>query len=178
MKKVIVALLFAALYSASLFAAEQINLEKGGYFGLEAGMLKDPDSSDTLGVGRLFSGYRFNENASLEAGLYRSGDINGNGYSVYLWGFDGSLLLRPSISSGLNGLFGRIGLHQDYAHVSSYSNPRGWDQQWGGGGLIGLGYDLNFNKDLSARVSYTYLGNVAGSGYGLNQGTFGLLFNF
>ena len=99
--------------------------------------------------------------------------------NVYGYNSDISFLLRPSKSTGLNGLFVRLGGHYDLARVtysSFYAN--GWAAKWGGGALIGLGYDVDLNDNFSTRISYSYLDNVAGSNYNANEGSIGLIYKF
>ena len=127
MKKIICVTLLAVLSIATLNAAENSNLGQGGYLGLEAGYAKLENSNNGVGLGRLFAGYNFNENLGLELGGYRTSNTDyyypGATFRVYAYGTDASLMLRPSISSGLHGLFIRAGGHYDQINADCYGYP-------------------------------------------------------
>ena len=98
------------------------------------------------------------------------------------------MLLRPSISSGLNNAFLRLGAQYSKVDGSAsltYTSggtttiytANGNDK--GAGFLIGAGYDAPINKNTSARVSYTYMDNLGGlSGANVNLFSAGLKFDF
>ena len=175
MKKLLLAAVVATI-SSGAFAADAA----GPYIGAEAAYAKLQSSDGGVGAGRLYGGYNINENVGVELGLYRTADVDyiypTTRITVYTYGVDGSVLLRPSISTGLNGLFARIGYHQDNVHASA-TNGR-WADQWGGGFMLGAGYDAKINDNLSARISYSYLNNVADSDYSANVGSLGLNYKF
>jgi hypothetical protein len=82
-------------------------------------------------------------------------------------GFDYSALRRPSLSTGANGLFVRVGGHSlstqvdvsllagSTAGVSSASTS-------GTGSLLGFGYDGKFADKFGCRIAYTSYNSVAG----------------
>lgn len=147
-------------------------------------------------LGRLFLGYNFNENVGVELGYFGSGSVDvdyrsANGQAnenAKVRGVDLSLMLRPSVSSGLNGLFLRAGGHyskidgnaslayNDGTNAATYSAS---GSESGTGFLVGAGYDFNLDKNINARVSYTYLDSLGSvSNADVNVLTFGLNTNF
>lgn len=151
-------------------------------------------SDSGMVVGRLFGGYNFNENIGIELGAYRtsdfdqtaSGSTSGGAYTgratLYNYGVDGSFLIRPSISTGLNNLFVRFGGHWSETNAdASFTGSvagRAWAYQRGTGWLAGVGYDADISKDVSVRVSWTHRDRIAGSDYYANIGMIGAKFNF
>ena len=175
MKKILLASLIAALPAIAIAADSS-----GPYIGAEAGYAKLQSSDGGVAVGRFFGGYTVNENVGVELGLFRTADVDyiypTTTVSVHAYGVDASVLLRPSISTGLNGLFVRVGAHYDDVNASA-TNGR-WADKWGGGFMLGAGYDAKITDNLSARISYSYLDNVAGSDYSANVGNLGLQYKF
>ena len=154
-------------------------------------------TSDTsMAIGKIFAGYQFTENFSAEIGAYRTSDFDmhasgtasgGAAYtatsSTNVYGVEGSLLLRPSVSTGLNGLFGRIGGHWDKAESdvsASSGGSRATGNYWvsGSGFLAGLGYDAEISKNVNARISYTYYDSVAGADAYANVGSVAVFYKF
>jgi hypothetical protein len=154
-------------------------------------------SSDTgMAIGKVFAGYQFTENFSAEIGAYRTSDfdmkaagISGGSVaytatsSTNVYGIEGSLLVRPSISTGLNGLFLRAGGHWDKAESDVSAAGAGataTGNYWvsGSGFLAGAGYDVNVDKNLTGRVSYTYYDSVAGTDAYANVGSVSLMYKF
>lgn len=154
-------------------------------------------TSDTEAfMGRIFSGYNINENVSAELGYFRSADltnryaqVNGTANETYNGqGADLSIVLRPSVASDLNGLFARVGAH--YSEVNgtasvAYNNGTyslagsGSSNQSGAGLLLGLGYDIPVDKNVVARVGYTFINSVGGvSGANINFVSIGLKMGF
>ena len=149
-----------------------------------------------MALGKIFAGYKFNENLSAEIGAFRTSDFDMNAAGVSggsvaytaksttnVYGFEGSLLVRPSESSGLNGLFGRIGAHWDKAEsevsaVGAGSSATGNSYNSGTGFLVGAGYDVNFDKSLTGRINYTYYDGVAGTDSYANVGSLALMYKF
>lgn len=195
-----------ALFSVSLAHAE------GAYLGADVGYAwVDTGAKDTAQalanlagetvsykddggavLGRLFLGYNFNENVGIELGYFQSGSVdvdyrsaNGQANENYkAKGGDLSLLLRPSVSSGLNGLFLRAGGHyskvdgkaslayDDGVTAATYT-ANGWES--GTGFLVGAGYDFKLDKSTNARISYTYMDRLGGvSNADANVLTFGI----
>lgn len=152
--------------------------------------------STGVGIGRLFAGYNFNESLAFELGYLWSGDANlkaagvtGNSvgytanYNASVNGIDYSLLVRPSVESGWNGLFGRIGGH--YLDASrditssggvTFQNPN--TSSSGGGFLVGIGYDAAIADKVDFRGSYTYYDSLAGGDGHANVFSIGVLRKF
>jgi hypothetical protein len=153
-------------------------------------------SDSGMAIGKLFAGYQFTENFSAEIGAYRTSDFDmkaagissgGTAYtassSTSIYGVEGSFLIRPNVSTGLNGLFGRFGGHWDKAESDVSAAGAGataTGNYWvsGSGFLAGAGYDVNVDKNLTGRVSYTYYDNVAGTDAYANVGSLSLMYKF
>jgi opacity protein-like surface antigen len=153
-------------------------------------------SDSGMAIGKLFAGYQFTENFSAEIGAYRTSDFDmkaagissgGTAYtassSTNIYGVEGSFLIRPNVSTGLNGLFGRFGGHWDKAESDVSAAGAGataTGNYWvsGSGFLAGAGYDVNVDKNLTGRVSYTYYDNVAGTDAYANVGSLALMYKF
>ena len=153
--------------------------------------------SDTgMAIGKVFAGYQFTENFSAEIGAYRTSDFDMSASGVTrapaaytatsttnVYGVEGSFLLRPSVSTGLNGLFLRAGGHWDKAESDVSASANGatsTGNYWvsGTGFLAGAGYDVNVDKNLTGRVSYTYYDSVAGTDAYANVGSVSLMYKF
>jgi hypothetical protein len=149
--------------------------------------------SDTgMAIGRIFAGYSFNENIAAEFGAYRTTDFDqsftgltrsGGAYSGTVnlnnYGVDYSLLLRPSVSTGLNGLFARVGGHWSETDVSvTVTGGSGYGYAKGSGWLAGLGYDAEISKDLTARASWTYRDSISGEDAYANVASAALMYKF
>jgi opacity protein-like surface antigen len=209
MKKILQALLLALPVIA--IAAES----QGSYVGVEVGYTRIDDAAQQtandlvrslggvatvsadagVGLGKLFAGYKFNENIGAEIGAYRTSDfdmkasgITGGSASYVgtsstnVYGAEASLLLRPSVSTGLNGLFVRFGGHWDRAEqdASIAGGVNGYATSWrsGTGFLAGAGYDINVDKNIAGRIGYTYLDSIAGSNAYANVGSLSLMYKF
>ena len=153
-------------------------------------------SDSGMAIGKLFAGYQFTENFSAEIGAYRTSDFDmkaagissgGTAYtassSTNIYGVEGSFLIRPNVSTGLNGLFGRFGGHWDKAESDVSAAGAGataTGNYWvsGSGFLAGAGYDVNVDKNLTGRVSYTYYDSVAGTDAYANVGSLALMYKF
>lgn len=130
--------------------------------------------------GRVFGGYKIIENIDLEIGYAQSNTISqtasgrtsGNvAYSgnidVSYNGLDYSILLRPSMSTGLNNLYFRVGgtylTQKASASLSAAGASASTTQNTSGSGyILGLGYDIPVSKSVDIRAAYNYLGNIAG----------------
>jgi len=129
--------------------------------------------------GRIFAGYKVVEYIDLELGYTQTGNItsnfsgragNGVAYSgnanTSYSGADYSVLFRPSIASGFNGLFLRVGgtylTQKNDLTITGTSTATLNDSTSGSGYIVGLGYDIPINPTFNARIAYNYLGNVAG----------------
>ena len=129
---------------------------------------------------RLFGGYRFNQQAAFELGYVQSDDYTytvrgtnsaGTAYSgtekFKFSGFDYSLVLRPTVASGMNNLFFKLGAHNMTRKLDS-SVPgvltRG-DSESGNGTLYGIGYDmLNVSQGVDLRLAFTHYDRLGGEG--------------
>ena len=148
-----------------------------------------------VAIGRIFAGYNVNENLAVELGYIHTSDVSQNAAgvagnsvaytasaNVSVSGVDYSVLLRPSISSGWNGLFGKIGGHYleastDYT-VTGISTVSGTYNVSGGGFLAGLGYDGSVAENIDFRTSYTYYNSLAGGNGHANVFSIGILGKF
>ena len=136
------------------------------------------------GAFRVFGGYKIIENADVELGYLQTQNFNitasgvtGAGFgstayslngSVKVSGIDYSVLFRPSISTGMNGLFVRVGGHRTTADVTASVSVAGTNvsansKESGSGMLYGIGYDLNINQTLDVRVGITQYQKIAGA---------------
>lgn len=149
-----------------------------------------------VGVGRIYLGYTINENFATEIGYFGSSKLNVNYSSAHgianenakARGADISILLRPSASTGLNNAFLRLGAqyskvdgsanlnYNDGFTIATYSATA---SATGTGFLIGAGYDAPIDKNMSARISYTYIDKLGGmSGANVNLISAGLKVDF
>lgn len=147
--------------------------------------------------GRLFGGYKIIENIDFELGFTQSGTASQTASGVSRTnvaytanadisnsGLDYSVLLRPSISTGFNNLFFRVGgtyLTQK-TQISASAGGASASQTIntsGSGYLLGLGYDIPVSKSIDVRAAYNYVGNIAGvSNNYSNRFSIGLLGKF
>lgn len=149
----------------------------------------------SVAIGRLFGGYNINENVAVELGYIRTGDVSqrasgvaGNSVpytasaDVSVSGVDYSILLRPSIASGWNGLFGRVGGHYleasaDYS-ITAIGSASGNISNKGSGFLVGLGYETSIADNVGFRAGYTHYSNLAGDDGYANVFSIGVLRKF
>jgi opacity protein-like surface antigen len=149
-----------------------------------------------VGVGRVFLGYNINENISAEIAFFSSTKLDVNYSSAHgvanedakATGGDISILLRPSTTSGLNNAFLRLGAQYSkvdgsanlvYTNGGTTTTYTASGNEKGAGFLIGVGYDAALDKNMSARISYTYMDNLGGiSGANVNLISAGLKFDF
>lgn len=147
--------------------------------------------------GRVFGGYKVIENIDLELGYTQSGKATqtATGVSrtnvaytanadVSYSGVDYSVLLRPSLSSGLNNLYFRVGgtylTQKTDVSVSTVAAAAAQSTNTSGSGyLLGVGYDIPVSKSVDIRAAYNYVGNIAGvSNNYSNRFSVGLLGKF
>jgi hypothetical protein len=138
--------------------------------------------SSSVGAGRIFAGYKVNENLSLEGGYLSTGNISssskgtagskyanlpdGASINTSISGFDFGLIYKPKINETLDGLFVNAGATYfttgSYGGVSlSTLNIGASTSNTGYGYFAGLGYDFAIGKSLNLRASYTYYGNIS-----------------
>ena len=148
-----------------------------------------------VAIGRLFAGYNVNENFAVELGYLHTADINlsaagvaGNSVAytatadASVKGVDYAVLIRPSTSTGLNGLFAKVGGHSlkastDYS-LTGTSTVSFRDSVKGSGVLLGFGYQASISNNIDARATYTYYDNVAGEDGHANVFSLGILAKF
>lgn len=204
------------LVSSTAFAAELNKLTSGVYGGVDVGYGRvETDAAEVaqalsaaagetvtysydkgVGVGRIYLGYMVNENIATEIGYFASTKLDVNYSSAHglanenakASGGDISILLRPSVSTGLNNAFLRLGAQ--YSKVDASANLAYNDgftsatysaqgSYTGAGFLVGAGYDAPIDKNMSARVSYTYIDRLGGwSGANVNLLSAGLKVDF
>ena len=211
MKKLLIAAIVAAI-SSGAFAAENNAFYLGaeaGYTRIEDTSQQNANTlvsllggsvvvtSDTgMALGKIFAGYQFTENLSAEIGAYKTSDFNESaagvtrGAAAYtvsattdVYGYEASFLVRPNVSTGLNGLFGRIGGHWDklettYAASAAGASANGNQWNSGTGFLVGAGYDAEISKDVKARAGWTYYDGVAGTEVYANVGSVAVIVKF
>jgi hypothetical protein len=147
--------------------------------------------------GRIFGGLKVIENIDLELGYALTSNVTSNAAGVtrgavaytaqansYYNGLDYSVLLRPSVSSGFNNLFLRVGgtyltQNNSVSASTAYSSASTWNNVSGSGYIVGLGYDVPLDKTFDFRAAYNYLGNIAGiSNNYTNRFSIGILGKF
>jgi hypothetical protein len=133
---------------------------------------------------KFFAGYHYSENLDLELGYFKrsSANINFSGVhdgsiaytgigNIKSSGFEYAVNIRPSIASGWNDLYFRIGGHSSkldingYFYVDNTFVSSGGKSNSGTGALYGFGYDHKLNQMTKVRfsaVSYSSIGGEAG----------------
>jgi len=129
---------------------------------------------------RFFGGYKLNEIVDFELGYFQSSSVKmsfsglSSGSDSYTGtlgikyaGFDYSVLLRPAVSTGMHGLFFRLGGHslkstETTSVTASGTTASSKTKESGAGTLFGIGYDLNIAKNSDLRVSVNRLNSLAG----------------
>ncbi|MDI9408366.1 MAG: hypothetical protein QM523_03885 [Candidatus Pacebacteria bacterium] len=134
-----------------------------------------------LGLARILAGFKIIENLDLEIGYFKSSEQhmnaegtawNGGNYTIKATsvssGFDYSLLLRPSLSTGINCLFIRAGGHSSQEEGKVITKVYNIDVASetvtvkGSGFLYGLGYDEYFGEHFALRGEFTRYEKIAG----------------
>jgi hypothetical protein len=147
-------------------------------------------------VGRFFGGLTITENFDAEvayintatanatfSGVTRTAVAYSGSATIKITGFDFSALIRPSQSSGLNGLFVRVGGHslswQTDVRVATGTSSGAASTTSGTGALLGFGYDGKFTDKFGYRVAYTAYNSAAGvSGNDVSMFSVGLIARF
>lgn len=151
--------------------------------------------SNSMNFG-LFGGYKFNNYFSLEANFQRLANLKNKGSSpfpfsysadVYNLSLDG-LVSYPVVSSYqyTASLYGKAGYGMNFTNYN-YNVNNGADKQSGnlnhGAYNFGLGVNIDFRSNISARIGYTYYqafyplpGN--GNNHNANVFTLGIYYNF
>jgi hypothetical protein len=139
----------------------------------------------TVSTFKILAGYRYTENLDLEAAYFQSGtaSLNFNGVSrgavaytgsssLKFSGFEYAANVRPSVASGWNDLYFRVGGHSSKldtnvsinANAVSASSNTSYS---GTGTLYGVGYDQKINETTKVRysaVKYSKVGGESDSG--------------
>jgi hypothetical protein len=129
---------------------------------------------------RIFGGYKVNENIDLELGYMQTSNFGMNvtgrsgggvnyamSVSAKYSGVDYTAVIRPSVDSGYNNLFARIGFTnykgEATGSVSASGNTYTSNASVSGSGNIyGFGYDAPLNTNMSVRMSINRLTKIAG----------------
>lgn len=129
---------------------------------------------------RIFGGYTVNENLGLELGYLQTSTfgINATGRSsggvnyaisasAKYSGLDYSAVIRPSVASGYNNFFARIGLTNYTGDVTGSASAGGstftsTSSLSGTGEIFGIGYDAKLDNGMSIRTSVNRLTKIAG----------------
>lgn len=134
----------------------------------------------TVSTFKILGGYRYTENLDLEAAYFQSNtaNLNFNGVSrgsvaytgnanMKFSGFEYAANVRPSIASGWNDLYFRLGGHSSKMDTSvsitanAVTGASGKSYS-GSGTLYGAGYDQKFNETTKIRYSVVKYSKVGG----------------
>lgn len=136
----------------------------------------------TVNTGRIFAGYKVTENFDLEVGYFKTANLGEtfsgvsgslHGSVAYLGsseskfsGYDYSVLVRPSLSTGWNNAFLAVGGHrseikQTTTAITALSRASQSGKVSGNGYLYAVGYDLNVAKNIDLRLKATRLERIA-----------------
>jgi hypothetical protein len=139
--------------------------------------------SKRVGMFKIVGGYRYNEFVDMELAYLQSNSAkinfkgvsseavayNGNG-TVKFSGVEYALNLRPSISSGWNNAYFRIGGHNTKLTtkltITGVQTAQADDSTSGAGLLYGVGYDTALDTSTKVRfsaVKYSKLGGESGN---------------
>lgn len=129
---------------------------------------------------RVFGGYKVNENIDLELGYMQTSNFGMNvtgrssggvnyalGISAKYSGVDYTAVIRPSVDSGYNNLFARIGFTNYKGEATGSASAGGstftsTSSVSGSGNIYGFGYDAPLNTNMSVRMSVNRLTKIAG----------------
>lgn len=145
---------------------------------------------------KLIGGYKYTENVDFEIGYLKTSTVDMNfagvsrgavAYSgnvgVKFSGFEYAAILRPSISSGWNNAYVKLGGHRLEAdstfrvavgNVNLATNA----SVSGSGTLVGLGYDHPVDKNTSLRFAWTRYSDVAGEDNSAKFISIGAIYKF
>ena len=200
MKFKVIAIALASIASFSAYA-DQGKTYWGGEFGISklddqtgsitSGLVSAVGGAATatqdsnISTFKILGGYRYTENLDLEVAYFQSGtaNLNFNGVSrgavaytgnasLKFSGFEYAANVRPSVASGWNDLYFRVGGHSSKlesnvsinANAVSASSGKSYS---GTGTLYGVGYDQKFNETTKVRysvVKYSKMGGESDSG--------------
>lgn len=202
MKKVLIA---TALLASLAAHADQSKTYFGGEFGVSkvdnvtgdltknlvnaVGGSATATQDSTVSTFKLVGGYRYTDNVDFELAYFQSSTINLNfngvasnsvaytgNANMKFSGFEYATNLRPSVASGWNDLYFRVGGHNskvDYGlTVTGNSTISTSQSKSGTGTLYGLGYDQKIDSTTKVRYSaikYTKVGgeDVGGTVYSI-----------
>ena len=175
----------------SIAQAQSMNNSTNFYVGADLGYSSVSDNSQQLAnalvtsvggsatvtqntgvaIGRLFGGYKINENFALELGYGASSNVNYSfsgisrssvaytgSASESIYGLDYAVVVRPSVSTKLNNLYFKAGgtYFTDKVSISlatSSVSASSGNNTSGTGYLLGVGYDMPVAQDIDFRVS-------------------------
>ncbi len=144
-------------------------------------------------AGRFFAGYKITENIDVEIGYLRTNNIgvNFNGVTsgaiaytgsatLTVSGFDYAALIRPSLNSGYNNVYLRIGGTNLDSKTSVAINGTSLSESTSGMGIqYGIGYENEISPDLKSRIAFTRYDKISGiSGNYSNVFSVGIFKNF
>jgi opacity protein-like surface antigen len=173
-----------AFYGGGELGDSQMKDQSGSFSASMASMLggtANASQDKNVFSGRLFAGYKIIENVDIELGYFQSNSysINDNGVtgsgfaysgnvSMKFSGFDYAVLLRPSISSGFNGAFLRLGGQHSKVAIDTTATvgtatASASGSQTGNGYMIGFGYDFNVAKNVDIRAEYNHMDSLGGN---------------
>ena len=138
-------------------------------------------NQDSIGInGRLFAGYQVTENIGIELSVFRTTaaqfSLNGTTASRVTYagnasmqgsGFTYAAMLRPSVSTGWNQLFFRLGGHRSTSDTSTQvffpgRSSTTASSSTGNGVQFGLGFDGRINERFDWRVQLVQLNTIGG----------------
>jgi hypothetical protein len=149
----------------------------------------------TVSTFKFLGGFRYTENVDLELAYFQSSttNLNFNGVArnsvaytgnanMKFSGFEYATNLRPSITSGWNDLYFRVGGHSSKVEyglsVTGNSTVATSQSKSGSGTLYGIGYDQAINDTTKARYSVIKYTKVGGEDVGGTVYSIGIVKNF
>ena len=147
---------------------------------------------------KFFAGYQYSENLDLELGYFKRSSANINisgvtdGSIAYTGdgntkssGFEYAVNIRPSIASGWNDLYFRIGGHSSkldlngYLYLNNSLVSSSINSYSGTGALYGFGYDQKLNQMTKVRYAAVKYSSIGGeSGYDETVYSIGIIKKF
>lgn len=145
----------------------------------EVGGSASSTQDKNIGMFKIVGGYRYNEFVDMELAYLQSNSAKSNfkGVSSGSFAYSGNATLtfsgieyavnlRPSISSGWNGAYFRIGGHNlkltTKVSITGAQTQQFTDSTSGAGLLYGVGYDTALNTSTKVRISAVKYSKFAG----------------
>ncbi|ACA86193.1 porin family protein [Shewanella woodyi] len=163
-------LTIAAASLLAIFASSNVaaaNDHSGFYVGGSLGQLKvkTEDSDNGLGFG-AYGGYNFNDWFGLEANMYLSGDLGGNGYDLGA----GTFAFTPKFTYQINDTFAVYGKVGIASMAVVYRPDRGIDEDFTGFGWVyGVGVNASITENLNIRLGYDIVKGDLDSEYSFSE---------